>query len=72
MCLLMVLGFVAISFVLELLLVHPHVVWPWHGIPGFDLVFGFLGCVAIILLSKLFGSYVVERHEDYYGKGDER
>lgn len=66
-----VLGFVAVTLLLEAFIAHPHVVWPWQGILGFDAAFGFMGCVAIIVLSKLFGSHVVERREDYYGEGDE-
>lgn len=33
--------------------------------PGFYALFGFVACVAIILISKLLG-YVLKRKEDYY------
>ncbi len=34
--------------------------------PAFWAVFGFLGCVAIILLSKWFGHAGIMTREDYY------
>ncbi len=33
--------------------------------PGYYALFGFLACVAIILVSKLLG-YLLKREEDYY------
>ncbi len=33
--------------------------------PGFYAVFGFIACVAIIVISKLLG-YLLKRKEDYY------
>jgi hypothetical protein len=38
-------------------------------VPGFFAVLGFVGCVAIILISKWLGRYWLQRREDYY---DER
>ena len=35
-------------------------------VPAFWAVFGFLGCVAIILVSKWFGHLGVMTREDYY------
>lgn len=37
-----------------------------EAVPGFWTVFGFVGCVAIILLSKWFGHSGVMTREDYY------
>jgi hypothetical protein len=34
--------------------------------PGFWAVFGFVGCVGIILLSKAFGHAGIMTREDYY------
>jgi drug/metabolite transporter (DMT)-like permease len=34
--------------------------------PGFWAVFGFVGCVLIILVSKWFGHAGIMRSEDYY------
>jgi len=36
-----------------------------HG-PGFWALFGFLGCAALIILSKAFGRLGIVRREDYY------
>jgi len=37
--------------------------------PGFAAVFGFFGCVALVLISKVVGR-VVKREETYYDDGD--
>lgn len=34
--------------------------------PGFWAVFGFLGCVVLILASKAFGHAGIMKREDYY------
>jgi hypothetical protein len=38
----------------------------WSIIPGFYIIFGFIGCVLIIILSKAYGKFLVQRREDYY------
>ena len=38
----------------------------WGSVPGFFLIFGFAGCVAIILISKALGKKFLQRKEDYY------
>jgi len=38
----------------------------WEKIPVFDALFGFLGCIAILLLSKTLGHYWLQKNEDYY------
>ena len=38
----------------------------WTGSPGFDLLYGFIGCVVIVLFSKVIGSVWLQRSEDYY------
>jgi predicted membrane protein len=43
---------------------HPHF-W-WEKIPIFDAVFGFLGCILIILGSKALGHHWLQKDEDYY------
>ena len=35
-------------------------------IPGFWAVFGFVGCVVLILASKAFGHLGIMQREDYY------
>lgn len=61
-----------ILVVLDLLDTLPIIVDKDHAhtavevLPGFWTLFGFLGCVAIILLSKWFGHAGVMTREDYY------
>jgi hypothetical protein len=38
----------------------------WHVLPGFDLLYGLAGCVAIVLVSKAIGAVWLQRDEDYY------
>lgn len=38
----------------------------WHEVPAFDLAFGFLGCVAIVVLSKALGRWWLQRPEGYW------
>ena len=42
-----------------------HGYW-WNRIPGFWAVFGFVGCVAIIFVSKAIGKLWLQKGEDYY------
>ena len=61
-----------VTIILEIALVHHHIEYWWHGFIGFDIIFGFAGCVAIIIVSKLILKPLVQRKEDYYdGGGDE-
>ena len=43
---------------------HPHF-W-WEKIPVFDTIFGFLGCIVIVLGSKALGHHGIQKDEDYY------
>ena len=43
---------------------HAHTTF--ESIPGFWTVFGLVGCIAIILLSKWFGHAGIMTREDYY------
>jgi len=43
---------------------HPHF-W-WEKIPVFDAIFGFLGCIVIVLGSKALGHHGIQKDEDYY------
>jgi hypothetical protein len=45
------------------LLAHPHGETWWHHAPGFDLVFGFVGCAVIVLVSKALGKAGLQRPE---------
>ncbi|HIE94292.1 MAG TPA: hypothetical protein EYQ83_16060 [Acidobacteria bacterium] len=48
------------------LLAHPHGEMWWHHAPGFDLVFGFVGCAVIVVVSKAFGKAGLQRPERFY------
>lgn len=50
--------------------IHPHVTFSIQEIPFFNAFYGFLSCIAIILVSKFFGIFV-KRDEEYY-EGDEK
>jgi hypothetical protein len=43
---------------------HPHF-W-WEKIPVFDAVFGFFGCIVIVVGSKAMGHHGIQKDEDYY------
>ncbi len=58
----------AITVVLELIPgLRGHAALWWQRLPAFDLLYGFVGCVAIVLASKWLGHAWLQRHEDYYG-----
>ena len=44
--------------------------FPWSHILGFFALFGFISCVAIVVISKLLGHYWLQRKEDYYDRKD--
>ncbi|MDB2414267.1 hypothetical protein N9W34_00670 [Rickettsiales bacterium] len=48
---------------------HPHVVFGIEDIPYFNAIFGFLSCVAIVLVSKILGVFL-KKPENYYGGDD--
>lgn len=52
-----------VSFVFEMTQEPHH--W-WERIPGFYIYFGFIGCVAIIVISKALGKLFIQKDEDYY------
>lgn len=53
------------------LLYHRHSLHPWESWPGFYAVYGFVGCVLLVLIAKLLRR-LVKRPENYYGKGNGR
>ena len=55
-------GFLALFF----LHLHPHF-W-WEEIPVFSAIYGFVGCVIIIVVSKALGHHWLQKEEDYYEK----
>ncbi len=38
----------------------------WEKIPLFEAIFGFLGCLVIIFVSKALGQFFIQKREDYY------
>lgn len=45
---------------------HEHVHFWWEKIPAFDALFGFFGCIVIVLGSKALGHHGIQKDEDYY------
>ena len=66
------LALLALSFVVDFLLSggEGHGEFPWSHILGFFALFGFIGCVAIVVISKLIGHYWLQRKEGYYDRND--
>ncbi len=56
-----------ISLIAEFTIVEHGKHW-WSHVPAFYILWGFIGCVAIIYISKWFGKFIVQRDEDYYDK----
>ena len=61
-----------LSIILEIAFVHPHAYYWWHETVGFDIAFGFLGCAAIIAVSKYLGSSFIQHEENYYDGGEDK
>ena len=59
-------GAAAVGTVALDLLAHPHGETWWHHLAGFDLVYGFLGCAAIVSVSKALGKAGLQRRERFY------
>ncbi len=53
-----------ILFVLDFVL-HRHTSHDWEKLPGFYAIFGFVACVALVLVAKAMRR-IVMRREDYY------
>ena len=63
-------GGIALALPLVVHLHHHHDAW-WNHVPGFYAAYGFLGCAAIVLVSKWLGSVFLQKPEDYYDAGGE-
>lgn len=53
-----------VSIAVELL--APHYEHWWNRVPAFFAVFGFIGCVLIIFVSKALGRLFIQKKEEYY------
>jgi len=45
---------------------RPHLFFSWQSLPIFPALYGFVGCVIIILGSKALGHFWLMKKEDYY------
>jgi drug/metabolite transporter (DMT)-like permease len=68
---LVVRGLYLVCIVLILLdfIVHRHISIEWESFPGFYGLFGFIACVAIVLIAILLRK-ALRRREDYYDVDD--
>jgi len=55
-----------VSMLIGLSIPHEHVHFWWEKIPVFDALFGFFGCIVIVLGSKALGHHGIQKDEDYY------
>ncbi|KJS85499.1 MAG: hypothetical protein JM58_08670 [Peptococcaceae bacterium BICA1-8] len=58
-----------ILLLLDIIFVEPHGHYFWQTFKGFDVIYGFVGCAAIIVISKKLGKLFIQRDEKYYGGG---
>jgi hypothetical protein len=57
----------ALTVVLDVAFRHlAHAEYPWHTWPGFDFLYGLVGCAAIVYVSKWLGHRFLQRDEGYY------
>ena len=57
--------FICALLVITDFLVHRHIYMDWENIPAFYAIYGFVACVALVLMAKVLRK-VVMRKEDYY------
>ena len=55
-----------LTVVLEVAFVKHKTYYWWHEFIGFDIFFGFLGCVIVIAVSKFLGYAFIQKKENYY------
>lgn len=48
-------------------IVHRHIYHDWENVPAFYAIYGFVGCVILVLIAKVMRK-VLMRGEDYYDK----
>ena len=53
------------------LYLHPEVHFAWETFPAFSALYGFVGCIVIILGSKAIGHSWLQKDENYYEKQKE-
>ena len=62
---------IILSIIVEILFVDVHAKFWWHGLIGFDVIFGLLGCLGLITGAKSLGKEFLQRSENYYAGGEE-
>ena len=68
---LMLYASLAVSILAGVLAYHFHLFHPyfwWENSPVFFAIYGFVGCIIIIIASKALGHYWLQKEEDYYEK----
>lgn len=61
----------AAATIVEALFAHPHHSNFWDVTPGFDILFGLVGCAALIILAKIIVAPLIQKGEDYYEGGED-
>ncbi len=61
----------AAATIVEALFAHPHHSNFWDVTPGFDILFGLVGCAALIILAKIIVAPLIQKDEDYYEGGED-
>ena len=46
-------------------IVHRHIYHSWENIPAFYAIYGFVGCVVLVVIAKKMRNFLM-RGEDYY------
>jgi len=59
------------SILIDLLLIGNSGDFSWSNISGFFALFGFIGCIALVLISKWLGHHWLQRKEDYYDRNND-
>jgi len=57
--------FICALLVLADFIVHRHIYHSWENIPAFYAIYGFVGCVLLVVIAKEMRK-VLMRKEDYY------
>jgi hypothetical protein len=58
-------GFLVLCIPAGFFVEHEHAVFFWHKIPSFDVVFGFLGAMLLIVGARLVAR-INQKEEDFY------
>jgi len=45
---------------------HPKIHFFWETLPFFSALYGFVGCILIVIGSKALGHWWLQKKEDYY------